>query len=321
MGAKITDVAALAGVSIATVSHVINGSRPVRKETADRVQRAIRELNYTPNSSARSLKTGNKRMIGFLVPDISNLFFATMIDSIEREIAKKGYHLMVVNTCESGEKEQSVLQSLCTGIIDGVIIASSVGDSQELSDYLPKNFPVVFVDRRLKNNCADLVETVSYRAIYESVEYLLQKGHEKIGCIFGLPHLSTTQNRYDAYFRAVSDHGLSPDKALVRNLSIENSNPVPLCEELIENGCTALFFGNSRTCMQSLCVLNHYPDRYEVVTFLDSPEYRELFRGMHVIEQPTGTMGAMAGEQILKRIVHPDAPTREILLYSVFHEN
>lgn len=321
MGAKITDVAAMAGVSIATVSHVINGSRPVREETAERVRRAIRALNYTPNSSARSLKTGNNRMVAFLVPDISNLFFATMIDAIEREIAKKGYHLMVVNTCESGEKERSVLQPLCTGIVDGLIIASSLDDYRELVGRLPQMFPLVFVDRRLKNNGADLVETVSYRAIYEGVDYLLQRGHQKIGCIFGLPHLSTTQNRYDAYLRAVREHGLTPDESLIRTLPPADSNPVPLCEALIEQGCTAFFFGNSRTCVQSLCVLNHYPDQYEIVTFLDSPEYRELFRGMHVIEQPTGTMGAMAGEQLLRRIAHPEAPLREILLYSVFHEN
>ncbi len=321
MGAKITDVAALAGVSIATVSHVLNGSRPVREETAERVLQAVHALHYTPNSSARSLKTGNKRMVGFLVPDISNLFFATMIDAIEREIAKRGYHLMVVNTCESGEKERSVLQSLCTGIVDGLIIASSLSDYREMEDYLPPKFPIVLVDRRLENNSADLVETVSYRAIYESVDYLLRRGHEKIGCIFGLPHLSTTQNRYDAYLRAFREHGLSPDESLIRKLPRADSNPVPLCEELIEKGCTALFFGNSRTCVQSLCVLRHYPEPYEIVTFLDSPEYRELFQGMHVIEQPTGSMGAMAGEQILKRIAHPDVPAREILLHSVFHDN
>ena len=107
MKVTISDVARLAGVSTATVSHTINSTRYVSEETREKVYRAIAELGYTPDASARSFRTGKKRTIGFIVPDISNKFFSTMIESVENYLSAHGYHLIIANTKENAEREET----------------------------------------------------------------------------------------------------------------------------------------------------------------------------------------------------------------------
>ena len=105
MKVTISDVAKLAGVSTATVSHTINNTRYVSNETKEKVYRAIAELGYTPDASARSFRTGKKKIIGFIVPDIANKFFATMIESVEKYLSAHGYQLIIANTRENMERE------------------------------------------------------------------------------------------------------------------------------------------------------------------------------------------------------------------------
>ena len=119
MKVTISDVARLAGVSTATVSHTINSTRYVSGETKEKVYRAIAELGYTPDASARSFRTGKKKTIGFIVPDISNKFFATMIESVENYLSAHGYHLIIANTKENPEREETNIRLLSAGLVDG----------------------------------------------------------------------------------------------------------------------------------------------------------------------------------------------------------
>ena len=128
MKVTISDVARLAGVSTATVSHTINSTRYVSGETKEKVYRAIAELGYTPDASARSFRTGKKKTIGFIVPDISNKFFATMIESVENYLSAHGYHLIIANTKENPEREETNIRLLSAGLVDGLLIASTMED-------------------------------------------------------------------------------------------------------------------------------------------------------------------------------------------------
>ena len=112
MKVTISDVARLAGVSTATVSHTINSTRYVSEETKARVYQAIRQLGYTPDASARSFRTGKKQTIGFIVPDISNKFFGTIIESAENHLSAQGYHLIIANTKENMEREETNLRQI-----------------------------------------------------------------------------------------------------------------------------------------------------------------------------------------------------------------
>jgi len=116
MKVTISDVAKLAGVSTATVSHTINNTRYVSNETKEKVYRAIEELGYTPDASARSFRTGKKKIIGFIVPDIANKFFATMIESVEKYLSANGYQLIIANTRENMDREETNIRLLTAGL-------------------------------------------------------------------------------------------------------------------------------------------------------------------------------------------------------------
>ena len=142
MKVTISDVARLAGVSTATVSHTINSTRYVSGETKEKVYRAIAELGYTPDASARSFRTGKKKTIGFIVPDISNKFFATMIESVENYLSAHGYHLIIANTKENPEREETNIRLLTAGLVDGLLVASTMDDFQRFDALIPAGFPV-----------------------------------------------------------------------------------------------------------------------------------------------------------------------------------
>lgn len=147
MKVTISDVAKLAGVSTATVSHTINNTRYVSNETKEKVYRAIEELGYTPDASARSFRTGKKKIIGFIVPDIANKFFATMIESVEKYLSANGYQLIIANTRENMDREETNIRLLTAGLVDGLLVASTMDDFQRFDALIPAGFPVVLVDR------------------------------------------------------------------------------------------------------------------------------------------------------------------------------
>ena len=141
MKVTISDVARQAGVSTATVSHTINNTRYVSGETKEKVYQAIAQLGYTPDASARSFRTGKKRTIGFIVPDISNKFFATMIEAVENQLSARGYHLIIANTKENMEREENSIRLLTAGLVDGLLVASTIDDFDRFDGLIPPGFP------------------------------------------------------------------------------------------------------------------------------------------------------------------------------------
>ena len=186
MKVTISDVAKLAGVSTATVSHTINSTRYVSGETKEKVYKAIAELGYTPDASARSFRTGKKKTIGFIVPDISNKFFATMIESVENYLSSHGYHLIIANTKENPEREETNIRLLAAGLVDGLLIASTIEDFSRFESLIPAGFPVVLVDRTFDVKRFPSVCVSNFQPIYRSVCRLAGKGDKRIGIIGGL---------------------------------------------------------------------------------------------------------------------------------------
>ena len=206
---SIRDVAALAGVSTATVSHVINNTRYVKEETKRLVLKSIEEIHNSPDATARSFKTGKRNLIAFIVPDISNPFFATMIEEVENVISKEGFKLLVINTKETKEREIDNLRILSSGL------ASTVENYSDISGIGPPSIPVVLVDRSPLGAPYDSVISANYQAMSDGVEYLIKKGHSKIGFITGIPRISTTKERLDAYRDTMEKHGIFSE-ALIR---------------------------------------------------------------------------------------------------------
>ena len=324
MKVTISDVAKLAGVSTATVSHTINSTRYVSGETKEKVYQAIAELGYTPDASARSFRTGKKKTIGFIVPDISNKFFATMIESVENYLSAHGYHLIIANTKENPDREETNIRLLSAGLVDGLLIASTMEDFSRFEALIPTGFPVVLVDRTFDVKRFPSVSVSNFQPIYRSVCRLAGKGDKRIGIIGGLPRLSSTKERIAAYREAVADCGLPQDEALIRfGNSMENSAQRCL-DELLEQKCDAIVVTQGLMASETVIYLHKKGLRLtkdiDLVTFVDyNSNINHLYSNqMDCIIQPVEMLGETAGEQILQRIETPDAPAFEQLLTSAY---
>ena len=150
MRAKTTikDVAEMANVSISTVSHVLNNTRYVAEETKSKVLEAVDKLGYSPDATGRMFRTGKRKMIGLIVPDITNSVFAALIEDVDDVISKEKYNLVISNTRDKLELEKKALRTLSSGIVDGIVIASTADSFKKIRSQIPEGFPIVFIDRK-----------------------------------------------------------------------------------------------------------------------------------------------------------------------------
>ncbi len=203
----IKDVATLAGVSHATVSHVINKTRPVSDKVRGEVEAAIQQLNYVPTTVAKSIKQPPTCTIGLLVSNCSNPFFAELAQGIEDICYRAGFAVMLCNSDDHPERQQTYLQGLLKKHIDGLIICSA-GDDLGLAESLRETkVPVIIVDRAVKGVSADLVQIDHFKGGYLATRHLLEHKHKSIGCIAGPDSTSVSIERLNGYRKALSEAG------------------------------------------------------------------------------------------------------------------
>lgn len=213
--ATIRDVARAANVSTATVSHVFNNTRPVSAATREAVLDAAAALNYRPSAVARSLSTRRTRLVGVVIADVLNPYFATLVRGIEERLWSRGYGLLVCSTDEQPDKEAHYLALLLEQRVDGVIIAPTGAPQPILADFRRHHIPLVFVDRRPPERCGPTVEVDNWAAGYVACAHLLARGHRRIAILTRPPTLSTVIHRTEGYRRALVDAGVTPDADLV----------------------------------------------------------------------------------------------------------
>lgn len=314
---SVRDVAAYANVSTATVSHVLNGTRPVNKETADKVMNAVEVLQYKPNFAARNLRTGKQRAIAFVVPDISNHFFSSLVENIEESLFDQGYHLVVANSKERADRELEHLRYFASGVVDGLIVASALDDCTGLNGILPPSFPAVFVDRLPKNTLWDSITISSKGAVVDAVNYLCASGHDRIGYISCLPHLSTSKERFASFIQALEKNGLAPSEDTVCTALFDGSDMVECTERLIAAGCTSIVISNGLLTFEAQQYL-WKTGKYDAVKLVGFRDDYFLSAGSCYISKPVDLLGNRAVEQIIKRINGNDEPVKEIVLNCSF---
>jgi LacI family transcriptional regulator len=208
---RIKDIAEKAGVSVTTVSHVLNKSRYVHPDTEARVLEVIRALDYRPNMLARSLRRHETHTIGLLVSDITNKYFTDVARSVETTAYERGYNMILCNTDEDLAKEEMYFDVLLGKQIDGLIVAPALGDHSFIRSHIERGAYVVFVNRFLTDVQAPAVICDDEEAAYALVDQVISSGHRRIGAIIGLPNASTTMDRLHGLHRAAQKHGLAED--------------------------------------------------------------------------------------------------------------
>ena len=245
---RIADVARLAGVSTATVSHVVTGSRGVRPDTRRKVLAAIAELQYHPSAIARSLKTKTTGTLGIVVSDISNPYFTAVVRGIEDVANANDYNVIICNTDEDSEKEQRYLRVLLAKRIDGLIIAPTGYGSARLQELQAMGIPIVLIDRCIDGMSLPIIRVDNTTGAYRAVSHLIDDGHTSIGIITGLAHVSTTGERFRGYELALRDHGLALQPAWVKAGHSKSEGGAQATRELLSLSArpTAIFTTNNK---------------------------------------------------------------------------
>ncbi|WP_209623350.1 LacI family DNA-binding transcriptional regulator [Saccharothrix coeruleofusca] len=208
------EVAGLAGVSITTVSHVLNETRPVAESTKERVLKAIEETGYTGDAIARSLVTGGTKSLGLAVSLVSHPYFAELIAAIENEATSAGYTLVLIDTRDSADSEQAAVRMLRSRRVDGVLLTPTSG-SAALPELRRLGIPTALVDRLTLGQDIDQVGPENVQATSALVTHLAELGHRRIGLVTGTPGLATTDERVLGYRLGLGRAGLKWDESLV----------------------------------------------------------------------------------------------------------
>lgn len=205
---SIKDVAASAGISVATVSRVLNDHPAVRPDTRDRVLAAIAELGYRPNGVARSLRTHQTHTLGLVISDVLNPFFTALARAVEDEARDRGYSVIIGNADERPALQDHHVRTLLERRIDGLLVSPTDGSSPLLPGVARSDVPVVFLDRWIPGVDAPVIRTDGRAAVRDLVSHLHGLGHRRLAIIAGPATTSTGNERVDAFRDALAGHGL-----------------------------------------------------------------------------------------------------------------
>lgn len=213
--ASMKDVARMAGVSVSTVSRVINSSLPVEERTRSKVEKAISETGYKPNLIARGLRVKSSNLIGMLLPEIRSTSFSTLIEMVERSVEALGYNLIIGGTGGDPDREERFFEDLIRRHVDGVII-SRVSDRSHIYRIIDRtNVPIVVVDRPFERENIPTVVLDNYRSGVIVAEHLLSLGHEKFACITGPLDIAIVRERLAGFRDTLQSHGYALEEKSV----------------------------------------------------------------------------------------------------------
>jgi LacI family transcriptional regulator len=310
--ATIRDVAKQAGVSTATVSHVINGTRVVMPETRQAVLMAIEQLNYRPSAVARGLTTNSTRTVGVVIANVTSPFFAFLLRDIEALLSVQGYNLLVCNTYEEPEREARNLEDLLDRRVDGVILTPTGYEQPIYTQFNALNIPLVFIDRNPPNVRGAFIGTDNDKAAYEATRCLIDLGHRRIGLISLLPETSAVNARIAGYQRALQEAGIvhNPDLVQATTFDADNAAEVTRAFFDLESPPTALIAGSHPATIGALAALRamdlHYPEDVSLIAF-DNSEWTGVIRpSLTVVTKPILTIAQAAVKTLLKSMGEVD---------------
>ncbi|GGU79626.1 LacI family transcriptional regulator [Pseudomonas laurentiana] len=305
--ATIKDVAALAGISYTTVSHVLNKTRPVSEQVRLRVEAAITELNYVPSAVARSLKARSTATIGLLVPNSVNPYFAELARGIEDACERNGYCVILCNSDDNPKKQRNYLRVLLEKRIDGLIVASVGEDGDLLESLSTVCTPMVIVDRALEGVEADLVRIDHEQGAYMATRHLLELGHRDIACINGPADTSVARMRLAGFTRALAEAGVSVGENRVVDSDFTGFGGYGAAAKLLGgNRPSAIFAANDMigigvlraAAERSICV----PSELSVIGFDDIQLSQYVYPALTTVGQSIRELGEIAVERLLHRI-------------------
>lgn len=314
------DVAKLAGVSTATVSRVLNDSLHVNDSTRKKVLDAIHKLNYAPNALARGTVTQKSGLLGMLIPDIRNTFFAEVYLGASAYASQKGYTLWLMDSGEDPAQEEQMLGLLHRYRVSGALVIPVNATSNE-HRFLTFPSPLCFIDRELRTGIWDFVGVDHFYAGLLLTNQLLVAGHERIGIIAGPQQSSSGQQRLAGYKAALQGARIKPKSSWIEIGDFHEQSGYDLGQRLltVTPSLTAIISGNRLMSLGLLQALRdtpgvHYAESVTMVGFGDFPLAGMTKPGITVITQPAVKLGSQAAQLLIERIETPSLDPRRIIV-------
>ncbi|MFC5708447.1 substrate-binding domain-containing protein [Aeromonas eucrenophila] len=307
--ANIKEVAARAGVSTTTVSHVINETRVVAQETRERVFAAMQALNYAPSLVARSLKVKETNSIGMLVTTSSNPFFAEVVRGVERYCFEQGYNLMLGNTEGQAETALSYLKMMLRKRVDGLLIMCSEGQQEVFNqlDWL-KSLPVVVMDWGMESREVDLIADNSHQGGYLATRHLIELGHRDIGCITGPRSRAPADQRLSGFVQGMQEAGLAINPAWIQEGDFDCASGHDAMLRLLSQPSrpSALFVCNDMMAMGVISAAHRaglsIPEDLSLVGYDNVALAQYMSPPLTTVNQPKEELGRLAVTRLLARI-------------------
>ncbi|MDB5561156.1 MAG: Transcriptional regulator [Hyphomicrobiales bacterium] len=320
--ATIKDVARRAGVAISTVSAVINRSAPVSEAAIERVERAIADIGYTPHGAAQSLRSGQSRIIGMIMPTIFNPHFATAARVVENICLAAGYMSVVYSTGEDSERENQILKMMRMQRVAGLIIIPSASDAEHGARLNAEiHVPTVLLDSFVENMPHDVVKLDNVKATRIAMDYLIELGHQRIGILAGRHGIATSDDRLQGCIEALQAAGLPIADDLIYEAKFQRNDAYEGALQLMsrpDRPTALLAFSNLMTLgmMQGLTELNlSVPDDVSIAG-IDDFDWAEIMSPrLTVVSVPIADMAKRAIDMLLAQIESKQPPTGHHTLY------
>ncbi|GAA4712633.1 LacI family DNA-binding transcriptional regulator [Pedococcus ginsenosidimutans] len=302
------DVAALAGVSLKTVSRVVNREAGVSPDVTARVERAVAQLGYRHNLAASNLRRahGRSAMVGAVLQDVSNSFSASLLRSLEDEARDRDVAIVASSLDEEPERERSIVESLVRRRVDGLLLVPATERQDYLADDLRNGLPVVFVDRRPQGVDTDSVTVDNGLGARLAVDHLVAHGHRRIAMVGDMPSIQTAQARLEGYRSALRHAGVEPDPALAAMSVRSSDDAIAAVYRLLDldDPPTAIFAARNSLAVGAIRALHQrgLAGRVALVGFDDFPLADIVDPPLTVVRQNVRTIGAEVAKRLFARI-------------------
>lgn len=316
MAVTIKDIAKLAGVSVSTVSKILNGKdHDISVPTKERVKRIIEEKKYSPNRIAQSMVTKHTKTIGLIIPDVRNPFFTEMARGVEDMAVEHGYSVIFCNTDDDLQKEIRYIEMLNDKQVDGLVLAPAVQRSADMEREVKCSVPIVVVDRDASySGIRGRIRIDNFQGAYDAVSYLIGMGHRDILLLSGPLHVQTSVDRMNGYKKALEEHNIVFHDELVAIGDYKGQWAGEQIARCLERGqrFTALFCGNDLIAIEAVQSLRRsgmaIPEQVSVAGFDDIPFSTVIYPALTTVKQPSYDIGVQSIRTLLRAF---DAANRD----------
>ena len=323
MAATMKDLSRETSLGLATISKYFNGGN-VREKNRVLIEAAVKKLHYVPNEVARSLKTQHSRVIGVVIPELSNAFITSIISSMEDILRKHDYAVIVCDCRSDVKREKEAVEFLMHRRVDGLINMATDTSGAHLKAPLSAGIPVLLIDRLIDSLRGRVSAVVidNVHAAGQAVQKLINLGHRQIGLVLGSPDLYTTNQRLTGYLDALKEAGITPSDEYIRYGDYTMDGGYQAVQDLLalKQRPTALFVTNFEMTLGAMLALQRsgvrIPEDLSVIGFDKLELFGEIFPDLTLIRQPQLSIGREAASLMLDLVGNSGSVSNRIVTLS-----